>query len=421
MDQMQCVQLRDHVFNIRFENGERPERLLRFVAVVPSRADDEQEETAATIHFAYAPAVWKRAGYESDVESVTAALKERIAQSIYAAHKLQFEFHDYRGGGWPLPWSITAKDSFDNFPLLVLRELPGDHVEGVLVRDSHCKCGGEYATFADRCAEPEEVEAAIRELRSLDQDVRVMTGWYKDCNITANSLEEAIAVTPESEAGQKMILLYRDIEWLDGIWNNPAKPNAFPLNLGSVADFHGIRASKAKIETRSNLESVLEKQTIQGDYDILEQALALLTTHDTKRYRGNYEDVPAVKALCDWWNQNAPEDMRPAAAFKLYIWRDDIRTFTAGDPEEPALHANVLAGLPAYAMFSKPGGPMVAINFYRGKAFNIERHEGTVTYFANGEEASVIGADISDIDEAYYSLAGLIALKNEGACQAIAA
>ena len=106
-------------------------------------------------------------------------------------------------------------------------------------------------------------------------------GLYKDCDISALSLDDAIAQTPETETGQKDVFVYRDSEWLSGIWNNPQKPNAFPLKLMSLADFHGLRVSKTKRNKRVGLDVAKVNQTIPGDYDVLCSALRQLPENDT--------------------------------------------------------------------------------------------------------------------------------------------
>ncbi|MFT3960963.1 hypothetical protein [Propionivibrio sp.] len=312
-------------------------------------------------------------------------------------------------GGWPVAWDITAKESFDNFPTLVLSETEDGKVAGVLMRNPHHS--NVDARLANAYAEPHEVEVLIKELTGLAPDKRFM-GWYKDCNITADSIDAAIALTPESDAGQKHVLVYREMEWLSGLWNNPAKPHAYPMELSSVADFHGTRVSVAKRRSRGDLEVAQAKQTIPGDYDVLDQALALLSSSDGGT-NSDYEAVPAIKVLCDWWNTHAPESMRPAALFRVYIWKPNRRTFVAADPEEPALQAEVLAKIPAYAIFQRSGRPTIALNFYRGRLFNKEDTCGTLTYYANGQEAWQIDQDLAQVDEAYYSLKGMRALNSQ--------
>lgn len=402
-----CGKLRDLIFASTFQATPPgvAERLFRFVAVEPGGVGNAD----ATVHYAYAPAVFDRYGYSSAPNDVAALLEVMIDESPYKGKDLALQFHDYLRFGWPIPWGITAKDSFNNFPSLVLLEAEDGSVTGVLMHDSHC--GNGNARLANAYAEPHEASDLIDELTDLASDEPFM-GWYKDCNVSAASIEAAIALTPESDAGQKNLLVYREMEWLSGLWNNPAKPNAFPMTLTSVADFHGLRVSAAKRKSRNGLDEAKVKQTIHGDYDVLDQALALLRPEDGEDGTG-YESVPAIKLLCDWWNTNSPECMRPAALFRVYIWKPNRRTFIAGDPEEPALLSDVLADTPAYAIFEREGRPTVALNFYRGMVFNTEVEWGTQTYYANGEPAAEVGIDLDQVDEAYYTLKGLRALESQ--------
>ncbi|WP_341744673.1 hypothetical protein [Azonexus hydrophilus] len=402
MNQSECIELRDSIFASQFQT-EPKERLFRFLAVEPGGVGDSD----ATVHFAYAPAVWERAGYGSTPNDVVTLLEATIDETPYKDKNLAVQFHDYLRGGWPIPWGITAKESFNNFPSLVLLEAADGKVTGVLMRDAHC--GNVNARIANAYAEPHEVEDMIEELTALAPDEQFM-GWYKDCNIAADSIDAAIALTPESDAGQKHVLVYRQMEWLWGLWNNPAKPHAYPMELSSVADFHGTRVSAAKRRSRGELEVAKAKQTIPGDYDVLDQALALLSPDDGGTGT-DYEAIPAIKMLCDWWNSHAPEAMRPAACFRVYVWKSNRRTFVAGDPEEPAVQANDLASIPTYAVFEREGRPTVALTFFRGRLFNKEDACGTQTYYANGEDGWQIGVDLDQVDEAYYSLKGLRAIE----------
>lgn len=406
LNEKDCSNLRDLIFASTFQTGEPgvSERLFRFLAVEPGGVGVSE----ATVHFAYAPAVLERAGYGSTPNDVMTLLEATIDETPYKGKNLALQFHDYLRGGWPIPWGITAKESSNNFPSLVLLETEGGKVTGVLMSDSHSR---NRARLADAYAEPHEVEDLIEELTALAPNEQFM-GCYKDCNIAADSIGAAIALTPESDGGQKSVLVYREMEWLWGLWNNPSKPHAYPLELSSVADFHGTRVSAAKRRSRNGLDIAKAKQTIPGDYDVLGQTLALLSDDDGGE-GSDYEAIPAIKSLCDWWNTHAPEAMRPAGLFRVYIWRPDRRTFVAGDPEEPALQADVLANIPAYAIFEREGCPTIALNFYRGRIFNTECEWGTVTYYANGKEANQIGMDLGQVDEAFYALKGLRAIHSQ--------
>ncbi len=156
-----------------------------------------------------------------------------------------------------------------------LREYADGSVKGVLMRQARSYT---HVGFTADHAEPEEVEAGLKMLAALAPRQKYC-GWFKDSDINAESLEAAISMTAESPGGQKFVVLYRDIEWLSGIWNNPEKDSllAGSFNLTSVADFHGTRVSKAKRASRPGLVEVRKNMVIPGSYPALRAALNLLT------------------------------------------------------------------------------------------------------------------------------------------------
>lgn len=406
MDQNKCNELRDLLFAARFPSGSK-EGVFRYLAVVPG--GDAHADAAATVHFAYAPVAWGRAGEKSDVVPF---LLNLIANTPYAAEDIALQHHDYLRNGWALPWGLTAKASHNNFPTLVLHEMTNGRVAGALMRNS--QMGRTLEKVADAFVEPDEVARIIHDLRHLQCHARYMS-WYKESNIDAANLDEALASTPESESGQKEVLIYRDGEWLMGLRNNPEKHKSGDgLHLTSVADFHGTRVSAAKRKTREGLDAVRNRQTIPGDSAVLKEALGLLRPHHLKTYAHDYELAPAVERLCDWWNAHAPVEMQHAALFRAYIWSERDQIFISGDPEEPALQATLLAEEGSYALFELEGRPSVALQFHRGRAFNKAINGGTQTYMANGKEGMDIGMDLNDVDEAYYALKGLLLVQRDG-------
>ncbi|MFX7918729.1 hypothetical protein ABTK44_21465, partial [Acinetobacter baumannii] len=72
--------------------------------------------------------------------------------------------------------------------------------------------------FASLYCDPEEV-GLILDLLMLMQPDDAFLGWFKESEIAASDLEQALAATPQTDAGQKFVLLYRTDEWLSGIWN----------------------------------------------------------------------------------------------------------------------------------------------------------------------------------------------------------
>ena len=409
MNQDQCNELRDLLFAAKFPSypAESP---FRYLAVVPGEAVN------AVVHYAYAPPVWDRAGFHEEPARFLSSL---LSTTPFREMSIEFQQHEYLRDGWPLPWGLTAKESVDNFPLLALVERDDGSVTGALLRNPHM--ANLTATIAELWCEPDEVETLIAELRAIEpdgmcfvrelEDGAMSCSAYKECNIDAVSVADAVASTPETSSGQKEVLLYREKEWLSALWNNPASGtvSAGELNLRSVADFHGTRVSAAKSASRPGLDVARSTQTLAGDYAVLEAALLLA---DEPVGTENFEDYFAVKMLAAWWNMAAPEDSREAAFCRAYHWVPEGNIFIACDPEEPALQADQLEGSPSYALFEQEGRPTVALQFYRGRAFNTEDQWGTVTHYANGDDAASIGLDLDEVDEAYYSVSGLQALRS---------
>jgi hypothetical protein len=336
-------------------------------------------------------------------------VEQAISQTAFKDVLGALSFQEHEWDGWPIKWSYTAKEAHYNFPAVILRELPDGKVTGVLMREA--RAGHLHEKFASKYAEPEEVEEVLARLAAMPVDARFMLRWHKEGDVIADSLDAAMKATPQSPQGQKYALVYRDNEWWFGIWNDPNKdsPLAGSFILTSLADFHGLRTSKAKRDSRGGLDIVREKQTLAGNYALLDEAIAMLPDIDRKDKK--YEEHPALKLLVNWWNEHAPsEEMRHAGYCRFYVWNEKDRTFIAGDPEEPAVQASAMASTPTFALFEREGSPAVALCFYRGRAFNTEKNGGTLIYWANGEEMWDLGLDISEVDEAYYAIAGLRAL-----------
>jgi len=402
MNQTQCLELRDLLFAARFPSGHQ-ENIFRYLAVTPGAVGDA--DAVAVVHFSYAPAVWVRAGEYADAEMVVRRL---IALTPFAEEQIELQFHDYLRHGWPLPWAQTAKASHDNFPTLVLLELPDGAMTGVVMRDPHS--GRVVERIAEAFAEPGEARIIVDRLRGLSEEDRYLS-WYKEANIDAPSLEAAIASSPETEQGQKNLLLYRDNEWLETIWTNPltwGHPGAGELHWTSVPDFHGTRASAAKRATRPGLDVVRQCQTLAGDAEVLLTALEQFRPLPSGPVGLDCESHPSIQSLCAWWNTNAPAEMHLAGYFRAYVWSERDQIFTPGDPEEPALSAKVLAEEGVYAVFDLEGLPPVVLQFYRGRAHNtVSETGGTQIYLANGHESMDIGLDPDQVDDAYYAVKGL--------------
>lgn len=401
LTEVERLDLRDQLFAKRFQTGHN-EQIFEKLAVMPGEAEGDE----AVVHYSYAPPVWERSACNVDHYVFVSRL---IATTTYKDRAISCMHHDYQRDEWPIDWSITARQSARDFPTLVLSEYADGSVKGVLVRQARSYT---YVGFTSDFVEPEEVEAGLKMLADLAPSQKYC-GWFKDSCVSAESLEAAISMTAESPGGQKFVVLYRGMEWLSGIWNSPQKDSllAGTFKLTSVADFHGTRVSKAKRASRPGLDEVRKKMAVPGSYPALQLALSLLTDSvPWSTFKQDYEANGAVRSLCDWWNVSAPDAMRSAGAFRVYRWNPGDMTFVAGDPEEPAMQANVAANLPSYALFEQMGKPTILVWFLRGRAFNTKESGGTMIYSANGEGAYDLAQSLEETDEAYYSLLGLESL-----------
>lgn len=396
MQDTQCLEIRDWLFDQR-DRVTGTTRLFRYVAVVLGDGD------GATVHYALARPVPITGTFAAEPDDI---VRELLAQSPFRSAELHLAEHDVLKDGWPVNWRLTAKDGKSNWPVLVLCEREDKCVYGVVMRAPNLESNA--LRFASLYCDPEEVDLILDLLMLMPAD-EAFLGWFKDSEIAAGDLDTALSTTPQTDAGQKFVLLYREDEWLSGIWNAD-RPVGNRINLTSLADFHGIPISQAKKRRRADLEQACANQTVKGDYEALLKALAS-ASGDMPSRGSDYEADPAVHALCDWWNSAAPHGMRHAGALRIYVWSAERRVFLPGDPEEPGLPADVLASQPSYALFQEPGQPTVAVVFLRGRDHNVALPNGsTQVLFANGNPCHVIALPEASVDEAFYSAQGLRAV-----------
>lgn len=400
MHQVECNDLRDILFEECFV-GEWKENKFRYLAVIAGKSTKK-----ATLYFAYAKPVWARANVATDSGSVESEIRYLVSKTKYANYDISIVYRDYLRGQWDLPWGLTAKAKHDNMPSFILVEREDGAVDGVIMRDSNMSHN--HHQFESDNAEMHEVDRAIISLRALKKDQKYFS-WYKDCNISANSLEEALRTDKIESVEQKHVLIYRDNEWLSGYHNTfDGKDD---LNLYSVADTNPIRVSETKRSTRPGLEILKGKKFLKGDYAVLEKAMSI--TYGGKGLKfGDYENCPGVIELCKWWNENAKEEFRHASTFRVYIWSEDEKVFVAGDPEEPSFGPHQLASDEVTAVFREKNKPLVMVSFMKGRSSNVSDGMGTLTYYVNGDPGYDIGCGLDEVDEALYASIGLRTLAN---------
>ncbi len=399
MQETQCLAIRDWLFDQR-DRVTGTARLFRYVAVIPNDGD----ASSASVHYALARPVPITGTFAAEPDAI---VRELLAQSPFRSAELRLAEHDVLKDAWPVKWQLTAKDSYSNWPVLVLSEREDKSVYGVVMRSPQLESAA--LRFASLYCEPEEVDLILDLLMLMPAD-EAFLGWFKESEVAADELEAALASAPQTDAGQKFVLLYRADEWLSGIWNAD-RPDTERIDLTSLADFHGIPVSQAKKRRRADLEQVCANQTVQGNYEALLTALTA-AAGDMPTRDSDYEADPAVRSLCEWWNGVAPDGMRHARALRIYVWSDERRVFLPGDPEEPGLSADVLASQPTYALFQEPGKPTVAVVFLRGREHNVSLpNNSTQILFANGNPCYATSLPKTVVDEAFYSAQGLRAVR----------
>lgn len=378
--------------------GPNVEHRFRYLAI----EEDPTGKQDVIVHYAVAEPVWERQGWKEDPADF---LRERLTSSAYAQMRVGLQRHDYLRDGWPLPWGNTVKADTDNFPVLLVRTRDDGRVDGVLMRDSHHR--GTLRWMADRHAESNEVDLLLRTLRAAPVH-HAFHGWYKDRNLEGQDLAELIAQTPETEQGQKHVVVYHDHEWHHGFWNNPATAEHNPgLVLSSIADFYGTRVAHTKAQTRQGLDSICDRFTLHGDYALLDAAASAFVAAQGD-FEGDLEQAAPIRPLCDWWNRAT--SVGPAGFFRLYVWNEASHIFVAGDADEPAIQAADMDDLSSWALFEAPGRHPVALCFCRGKAFNTVSEDDpnrTQTYLADGSPSYEIGLPLAEVDEAHCALRGL--------------
>lgn len=156
-----------------------------------------------------------------------------------------------------------------------------------------------------------------------------------------------------------------------------------------------------------------DKQTLRGDFNVLKSALHTMK-NDNENYDDplnfNHEDAPAVKHLCQWWNDNSPANHRQAAYFRLWHWNpyDDL-FYCIGDAEIPALTISEMSLTPSYALFEGDDYDTIIIAvFYKSRVHNQFNSGYTQTYYADGQAAMSLGQEIKEVNDAWYCVYGLV-------------
>lgn len=199
-------------------------------------------------------------------------------------------------------------------------------------------------------------------------------------------------------------VLYRNGKWFRGLWNEPTEQeNSLHVKISRQMELS---------ENPQGLPKAIAHQTVPGDYSVLRQAIRQAMTEIAPEI-GQFEHKKSVRILCDWWNRVAPNPMKCAGSFKMYVWDEDLRVFVPLH-EEPMRYSASLASLwPSYSIFQEKDCPAILVCFERGRAFNKESDDisnlkNTHTYFADGSEPATISLESEQVDEAYLSFHSLV-------------
>lgn len=356
------------------------------------------DNEAITINYSLSPGAWERSGRGTTFGNEY--IQEIINESQFKNLKCKFNQVFYKT--WHFPWDLTSKESINNFPLLILIEKDNDSVDGVLMRNTHNQ--QIEKNIAEKYFEKSDVLNLIDELKDLPKNENFLS-IYKDKNISANSLEETYPIIDYSEGQQAQILIYQNNEWLFG---TVEKDNAQYVNgnFFKVSDFYGLPASKQIINMREDIDSVVVNQTIPGDEEVIYKAIHQLNA--INQIPGiTPEDFPPFKTIWQWWNDNAPKNMKDARLFHIYIWNPENRLFIAGNDFEPANKPENISKIPTYSLFTLKNKLTVVIAFFKGEEHFKQIGNSVQTFYADGSEAWEIGGSINELNETYYCLSGL--------------
>lgn len=309
---------------------------------------------------------------------------------------------------WRAPWSLTARTNFYETPLLLAVEQADGSVEGALFYDPIQSRIDVHV--ASTFPEPEDAVALINLAQQLGKDW-CFRGCYKIQDISALSLDAAAAASPKSDSDQLHLLLYRNQEWLGGIWSGIGCSLGPSVSTWSIAAFHGLPSSNAVMDQRPSCEVAKASQVLAGDASVLKRALSALSEPHPPGV--SFEACSANRILCDWWNANAPENERHAGFFKVYFWDEASRMFHAGDVEEPAYEATCFGNSSAYFEPCDDILPPTIIQFFRPQQLNPDGEDSWVCFkFADGTGAHEVGfthrqAVEYGLDEAVRGISGL--------------
>jgi hypothetical protein len=160
-------------------------------------------------------------------------------------------------------------------------------------------------------------------------------------------------------------------------------------------------------------DELRSKQTLHGDLNILMAVLHVMSNDDDNYddpLSFNHEEAPAVKQLCQWWNDNSPENYKHAGYFRLWHWNPhDGLFYCIGDAEMPALTISEMSLTPSYSLFEgEDYDTMIVAVFYKSRVHNQLNNGYTEIHYADGQVAMNLGQEIKEVNDAWFCVYGLV-------------
>lgn len=281
---------------------------------------------------------------------------------------------------WPAPWSLTAHPSDRSARSLLLAESPDGAVQGVAL---YSPLANFYDQIARTIYEPEDVQTLFDFVRLLAPETPFF-GGFKSHDVSASTLDAAIAGVVRNDRDRFLLFVYRNNQWFFGLSNEQ-------VPLQPLANLYGWRTTALVTSSRPPLDIARSHQTMAGDPDVLRRAIAAAASKGVSLDDGPAERSEINLILCDWWNTHAPESERHAGFFKAYFWDADTRWFIAGDDEEPARDASCFHH--SYALFDACDGipRATVIAFFQRLPLIPDGTHWLAFRYANGNEAYEVG------------------------------
>lgn len=264
-------------------------------------------------------------------------------------------------------------------PIVVLNRFPGDgapYYSGFTAIDL---CDGDFEHLAISVGkfayEPDTVAEYVAAASAMNAGtVHAETHLrISDSIEKAASLSEAFQRATNGVGGA-LFFVYQDHQWHHGLLSHES---ADEFALDPLTGAYSVPASRFLTDRLDDL--VLSEQDTQGPQSILDRAVQCAIGQKVD-WLVNYENHPALRELCEWWNSTVESKRACADVFLLYIWDEPKKMFVPGDYEEPPMSAKDMrswgSGEVAYFRY---GATTVAVIFGKGEQHYFVNDDGCVT------------------------------------------